>query len=49
VRFYRSGDFCVVDLNAGNGASPHPGGGVFAASGHNTAQVVLKDVKGGWF
>jgi phytoene dehydrogenase-like protein len=31
------------------GASTHPGGGVFAASGHNTAQVVLKDVKGGWF
>ncbi len=30
-------------------ASTHPGGGVFAASGHNTAQVVLKDVKGGWF
>jgi phytoene dehydrogenase-like protein len=31
------------------GASTHPGGGVFAASGYNTAQVVLKDVKGGWF
>ena len=31
------------------GASTHPGGGVFAASGHNTAQVVLKDVRGGWF
>jgi phytoene dehydrogenase-like protein len=31
------------------GASTHPGGGVFGASGHNTAQVVLKDVKGGWF
>jgi len=31
------------------GASTHPGGGVFAASGHNTAQVVLKDVKGGWW
>jgi phytoene dehydrogenase-like protein len=31
------------------GASTHPGGGVFAASGHNTAQVVLKDVKGSWF
>ncbi len=30
------------------GASTHPGGGVFAASGHNTAKVVLKDVKG-WF
>lgn len=30
------------------GASTHPGG-VFAASGYNTAQVVLKDVKGGWF
>ncbi|MEZ5428921.1 MAG: NAD(P)/FAD-dependent oxidoreductase [Pyrinomonadaceae bacterium] len=30
------------------GASTHPGGGVFAASGHNTAQVVLRDVKG-WF
>ena len=28
------------------GASTHLGG-VFAASGHNTAQVVLKDVKGG--
>lgn len=31
------------------GASTHPGGGVFAASGYNTAKVVLKDVKGGWF
>ena len=31
------------------GASTHPGGGVFAASGYNTAQVVLKDVKGGWW
>jgi phytoene dehydrogenase-like protein len=31
------------------GASTHPGGGVFAASGYNTAQVVLKDVKGRWF
>lgn len=31
------------------GASTHPDGGVFAASGHNTAQVVLKDVKVGWF
>jgi len=30
------------------GASTHPGG-VFAASGYNAAQVVLKDVKGGWF
>lgn len=28
------------------GASTHPGGGVFAASGRNTAQVVLRDVKG---
>lgn len=27
------------------GASTHPGGGVFGASGHNTAKVVLKDVK----
>ncbi|MEM1059303.1 MAG: NAD(P)/FAD-dependent oxidoreductase [Verrucomicrobiota bacterium] len=27
------------------GASTHPGGGVFAASGHNTAQVVLKALK----
>ena len=31
------------------GASTHPGGGVFAASGYNTARVVLKDVKGGWW
>lgn len=31
------------------GASTHPGGGVFAASGYNTAQVILKDVKGKWF
>ena len=31
------------------GASTHPGGGVFGASGHNTAMVVLKDVKGSWF
>ena len=31
------------------GASTHPGGGVFAASGYNTAQVVLKDVKGSWW
>ena len=31
------------------GASTHPGGGVFAASGYNTAKVVLKDVKGKWF
>ncbi len=31
------------------GASTHPGGGVFAASGYNAAKVVLKDVKGGWF
>lgn len=30
------------------GASTHPGGGVFAASGRNTAQVVLGDVQGGW-
>jgi phytoene dehydrogenase-like protein len=29
------------------GASTHPGGGVFAASGRNTAQVVLGDVRGG--
>lgn len=29
------------------GASTHPGGGVFAASGRNTAQVVLADVRGG--
>ena len=28
------------------GASTHPGGGVFAASGRNTAQVVLEDVRG---
>jgi phytoene dehydrogenase-like protein len=27
------------------GASTHPGGGVFAASGYNTARVVLKDWK----
>ena len=31
------------------GASTHPGGGVFAASGYNAAKVVLRDVKGGWF
>ena len=31
------------------GASTHPGGGVFAASGYNAAKVVLKDVKGKWF
>lgn len=34
------------------GASTHPGGGIFAASGYNTAQVVLKKTKkrffGGW-
>lgn len=30
------------------GASTHPGGGVFAASGHNTAMVVLKDLKRSW-
>jgi len=33
------------------GASTHPGGGVFAASGRNTAHVVLKDIGGsfaGW-
>lgn len=29
------------------GASTHPGGGVFAASGRNTAHVVLSDVRGG--
>lgn len=29
------------------GASTHPGGGVFAASGRNTAQVVLEDAQGG--
>ena len=29
------------------GASTHPGGGVFAASGRNTAHVVLADVRGG--
>ncbi len=29
------------------GASTHPGGGVFAASGRNTAQVVLADARGG--
>jgi len=28
------------------GASTHPGGGVFAASGHNAARVVLNDVLG---
>ncbi len=28
------------------GASTHPGGGVFAASGRNTAHVVLSDVQG---
>lgn len=27
------------------GASTHPGGGVFAASGYNTARVVLKDLR----
>ncbi len=27
------------------GASTHPGGGVFAASGYNTANVVLRDLK----
>lgn len=27
------------------GASTHPGGGVFGASGRNTARVILKDVK----
>ncbi len=27
------------------GASTHPGGGVFGASGHNAAKVVLKDVR----
>src|SRR3712207_1958514 len=27
------------------GASTHPGGGVFAASGYNTAGVVLRDLK----
>jgi phytoene dehydrogenase-like protein len=27
------------------GASTHPGGGVFAASGYNTAQVILKEKK----
>ena len=31
------------------GASTHPGGGVFAASGRNTAHVVLQDVYGGAF
>ncbi len=30
------------------GASTHPGGGVFAASGRNTAHVVLADVRGGF-
>ncbi|HEX8476110.1 MAG TPA: NAD(P)/FAD-dependent oxidoreductase [Pyrinomonadaceae bacterium] len=29
------------------GASTHPGGGVFGASGRNTAHVVLADVRGG--
>jgi len=29
------------------GASTHPGGGVFAASGRNTAHVVLADARGG--
>lgn len=29
------------------GASTHPGGGVFAASGRNTAHVVLQDIGGG--
>jgi phytoene dehydrogenase-like protein len=29
------------------GASTHPGGGVFGASGRNTAHVVLEDVRGG--
>ncbi|MFN2454639.1 MAG: phytoene desaturase family protein [Pyrinomonadaceae bacterium] len=29
------------------GASTHPGGGVFAASGRNTAHVILADVRGG--
>jgi phytoene dehydrogenase-like protein len=27
------------------GASTHPGGGVFAASGYNTARVVLRDMR----
>jgi len=27
------------------GASTHPGGGIFAASGYNTAHVVLKSIK----
>lgn len=31
------------------GASTHPGGGVFAASGFNTAKIIIKDVKGRWF
>jgi len=32
------------------GASTHPGGGIFAASGYNTAHVVLRKVgKKGWF
>lgn len=32
------------------GASTHPGGGIFAASGYNTAQVVLKKIeKKKWF
>jgi phytoene dehydrogenase-like protein len=29
------------------GASTHPGGGVFAASGYNTAKVIIKD-RGSW-
>ncbi len=29
------------------GASTHPGGGVFAASGYNSARVVLADLRGG--
>ncbi|MBD0326250.1 MAG: NAD(P)/FAD-dependent oxidoreductase [Pyrinomonadaceae bacterium] len=31
------------------GASTHPGGGVFAASGRNTAHVILQDLGGGRF
>jgi len=31
------------------GASTHLGGGVFGASGHNTAQIVLKDFEGDCF
>jgi phytoene dehydrogenase-like protein len=27
------------------GASTHPGGGVFAASGYNTARVILRERK----